>query len=152
MFNREETIKVLHYYAIGLESGAFNHEIHAKIYGAKGFKKIEEKLNRHAAEEREFVGKFMKRILELGGTIQHDVPPVFPVIDDIKKYFEHELNMQKTGVENIGRLLKNVDFDLTSRKLMEDNYKSEEDDLYWYQEELEIIENIGLQNYLSKQV
>ena len=60
--------------------------------------------------------------------------------------------MQKTGVENIGKLLKDVDFDLTSRKLMEDNYKSEEDDLYWYQEELEIIENIGLQNYLSKQV
>jgi len=35
---------------------------------------------------------------------------------------------------------------------MVEYYKDEEEDLYWTESQLELIENIGLQNYLNNQL
>lgn len=49
-------------------------------------------------------------------------------------------------------MLNDARDDLTTFDLLKDYYKDEEEDMYWGEQQLEVIETIGLQNWLIKQV
>ena len=42
--------------------------------------------------------------------------------------------------------------DLSTFDMLKDYYKNEEEDMYWAEQQLELIEKIGLQNWLTMQV
>lgn len=43
-------------------------------------------------------------------------------------------------------------FDIATYDILKEYYLDEEEDLYWSQQQVELIERIGLQNYLAKQL
>ena len=47
-------------------------------------------------------------------------------------------------------MLNDARDDLTTCDLLKDYYKDEEEDMYWDEQQLEVIETIGLQNLLIK--
>lgn len=67
MSNKEKTIKSLQFFVTELSSSALSHEIHGRIFNSQGFTKLGKKYIDHATEEREWVSKFIDRILDLGG-------------------------------------------------------------------------------------
>ena len=80
------------------------------------------------------VEKFTERILDLGGDVKAD------------------LAIQEPGVELLMKCMEGVKDDPTTYDLLKDYLKDEEEDLYWSQGAVELIEKIGTQNWLLLQL
>lgn len=150
--NKQEVIKNLQYLVDGLSAGALNHEIHSRVFGAQGFSKLEQKYKEHANEERDFVVKFIDRIIDLGGVVEQNQSEALPVFQDFKEYLEHDLQVQKDGVAMLVDCVKLDKLDIASYELLKEYYLDEEEDLYWMEQQLELMERIGYQNYLLQQL
>ena len=49
--NKEQSVKLLSYYANELNAQAFAHKVQGKVFAAQGFEKLGEKYAEHAVEE-----------------------------------------------------------------------------------------------------
>ena len=49
-------------------------------------------------------------------------------------------------------VVKAAQCDLTTFEILSEYYKDEEKDMYWAEQQLELIEMIGKQNWLAKQI
>ena len=150
--NKQEMIKQLQYLVDALNAGAFNHEIHAHIFGSQGFNKLAEKYQEHAKEERDFAAKFINRIIDLGGKVEQNAAESMPVCEEFKDYLAAEIKSQSEGVAMLADCVKPENFDIASYELLKEYYLDEEEDLYWMEQQCELIERIGYQNYLVKQM
>ena len=106
MANKEETIQSLQYFVNGLSILATSHEIHGRIFNSQGFSKIKKKYIDHATEERGWVGKFIDRILDLGGCVKQENVPEYPVIYDIYEFLKKYL---ETSLKSLERLDEYID-------------------------------------------
>lgn len=148
MSNKEETIKVLQMIVTELSANSFQHRIQSKIFGAQGFSKLQEKYAEHATEELEFVEQFMDRILDLGGTIVQEQQPSKPIYDDVLEFIKADYQVSVDGIKTITELMESDIFDITTYDLMKEYLKDEEEDMYWSEGQIELVEKIGLQNFL----
>ncbi len=148
MSNKEETIKVLQMIVTELSANSFQHRIQSKIFGAQGFSKLEEKYAEHATEELEFVEQFMDRILDLGGTITQEQQPSKPIYNDVLEFIKADYQVSVDGIKTITELMESDIFDITTYDLMKEYLKDEEEDMYWSEGQIELVEKIGLQNFL----
>lgn len=152
MSNKTKTLEVLQQVITGLEGQSLTHRYEAKLFSAAGFSKIAEKYADHATEERDFVDKFIDRLLDLGGELKQGGAPVAPLTDDIVEFLKYDRKTSIDGLELIGNILASGDLDLTTYELMKEYYMDEEEDLYWTENQLDLIEAIGKQNYLAKKL
>jgi len=152
MANKEETLKVLQMIVTELSSNSMQHRFQAKIFGAQGFSKFEEKYMGHATEEIEFVEQFMDRIMDLGGTLVQQEMPAQKLYEDVEEYLKSDLKVSVDGIKTIVDLMESGIFDITTYDLMKEYLKDEEEDMYWTESQLELIEKIGIQNYLNNQL
>ncbi|MBQ3845570.1 MAG: hypothetical protein II817_11450 [Bacteroidales bacterium] len=104
------------------------------IFKAQGIAKLGQKYIGHFNEEMGWVEKFTERILDLGGDVKAD------------------LAIQEPGVELLMKCMEGVKDDPTTYDLLKDYLKDEEEDLYWSQGAVELIEKIGTQNWLLLQL
>lgn len=65
---------------------------------------------------------------------------------------EADKNESVTGIQKIVELMESGIFDITTYDIMREYLKDEEEDLYWTEAQLELIEKIGIQNYLVQQL
>lgn len=148
MSNKEETIKVLQMIVTELSANSFQHRIQSKIFGSQGFSKLKEKYAEHATEELEFVEQFMDRILDLGGTITQEQQPSKPIYNDVLEFIKADYQVSVDGIKTITELMESDIFDITTYDLMKEYLKDEEEDMYWSEGQIELVEKIGLQNFL----
>jgi len=152
MANKEETLKVLQMIVTELSANSMQHRFQAKIFGAQGFTKLEEKYQEHATEEIEFVEQFMDRIMDLGGTLVQEQQPAKELYEDVLDFLKADLQISVDGIKSIVDLMESGIFDITTYDLMKEYLKDEEEDMYWTGGQLELIEKIGIQNYLVQQL
>lgn len=152
MANKEETIKTLQMIVTELSSNSMQHRFQSKIFGAQGFTKLEEKYQEHATEELDFVEQFMDRIMDLGGTLVQEQMPAKELYEDVEEFLKSDLQVSIDGIKAITELMESGIFDITTYDLMKEYLKDEEEDMYWSESQLELIEKIGIQNYLVKQL
>lgn len=152
MSNKEETIKILQQIVTELTSNSIQHKFQAKIFGSQGFAKLEEKYQGHATEESEFVEQFMDRIIDLGGSLVQEQIPAKELYEDIEEFLKSDLKVSIDGIKAIVDLMESGIFDITTYDLMKEYLKDEEEDMYWTESQLELIEKIGIQNYLVQQL
>ena len=126
--NANNSIQALQFFVTGLSNGAFAHLVQGKHFDSMGFKTLGKKYTDHYSEEMGWVEKFMTRINDLGGEVK---------IEDQKGR-----ELVKDPVEYV-----KADYDLMKAYLAD-----EEEDLYWSQEQVEMVEMIGRQNWLYKQL
>ncbi|MBO7463512.1 MAG: hypothetical protein J6T96_13035, partial [Bacteroidales bacterium] len=63
-----------------------------------------------------------------------------------------DLKIQEEGVEMLYKCVETLTGDPTTYDIMKGYLADEEEDLYWSQNALELIECIGVQNWLVKQL
>lgn len=149
---KEHVIKQLQGLVDQVLAGAQNHEIHSHIFYAQGFAKLGDKYKSHAQEERDFVIKLINRILDLGGKVEQNASESMPVYEDVREYLAYEAEAQAVGVAGLAECLQAQQFDITSYELLKEYYIDEEEDLFWMEQQLELIERIGYENYLIQQL
>ena len=103
-------------------------------------------------EEMEWVEKFNERILDLGGNIKFDGAKSRELISNPIDYIKADLDIQKAGVELLYKCSETLINDPTTYEIMVAYLKDEEEDLYWSQGAIDMIECIGAQNWLFTQL
>ena len=149
---KQKTIEALQFFVTGLSEGAFVHKMQGQIFNAKGFTKLGQKYIDHFNEEMGWVEKFTERILDLGGEIKFEGMKSRDLICDPVEYIKADLAIQVQGVDILRKCMATLADDPTTYDILKAYLLDEEEDLYWSEGALELIENIGKQNWLLLQL
>lgn len=152
MENKEMMIAGLQSIVTGLSQQADGHVIQSRIFAGKGFSKLADKYAGHATEERGYVDQCIDRILDLGGEVKNEAKETAPVYANPIEWIKYDLEVSKAGLAGLGKLIELAVKDPTTFELLVAYYKDEEEDLRWSEQQLELIEMIGEQNWLIRQL
>ena len=103
------------------------------------FSKLGEKYAEHAAEERGYVDKCIDRILDLGGTVKNGAKKEAPVYTDVTEWIKYDLQVSKDGLAWLKTLVEEARDDCTTFDMLKEYYQDEEEDLYWAEQQLELM-------------
>ena len=135
-----------------LTGSAFVHKMQGQLFKSQGFTKLGQKYIDHYTEEMEWVEKYTDRMLDLGCVPEVKVCSQTALIEDPKTYIEADCKLQKEGVEVLYKVMPTLATDPTTYDITKAYLLDEEEDLYWDEEQLDLIEKIGYQNWLVKQL
>ena len=150
--DNQKSIQALQAYATGLAAQSLQHKIQGKLFASQGFSKLGEKYAEHAEEEMGWVDKFIDRIIDLGGQPKVEAAPAIPVTDDPVEYIKADVEVSRREVPVLMQLTTSLSDDFKTYDLLRDYALDEEEDMYWSEQQLELIAKIGLQNWLVKQL
>ena len=148
----KKSIEALQFFVTGLTEGALVHKMQGQIFKSQGFAKLGEKYINHFNEEMGWVEKFVERMLDLGGNMKFDGAKARDLICDPLEYIKADLEIQKAGVDLLYKCCETLINDPTTYDIMKAYLADEEEDLYWSEGTLEMIEKIGKQNWLFTQL
>nr|WP_292165564.1 ferritin-like domain-containing protein [Butyrivibrio sp.] len=148
----ENIIKGLQAIVTDLAQQADGHAIQSKIFGSLGFSKLADKYDEHATEERGYVDKCIDRILDLGGEVKNEDKKATPTYTDPVEWIKYDLKVSVDGLASLKELVECSRSDYNTYDILSDYYKDEEEDMYWGQQQLDLIAKIGVQNWLTKQL
>jgi len=149
---KKKTIEALQFFVTGLSEGALVHKMQGQIFNAEGFTKLGQKYIDHFNEEMGWVEKFTERILDLGGEIKFEGMKSRDLICDPVEYIKADLAIQVQGVDILRKCMATLADDPTTYDILKAYLKDEEEDLYWSEGAVELIEKIGTQNWLLLQL
>ncbi len=150
--DKQNSLKAIQLFATGLAEGAYVHKLQGQLFKSKGLNKLGDKYINHFSEEMGWVEKFIDRILDLGGEIKFEGMKERALVDDPVAYIQEDLKIQEAGVDMLYKCMETLINDPTTYEIMKDYLKDEEEDLYWSQNALELVERIGKQNWYFTQV
>lgn len=90
----------------------------------------------------------MERILDLGGELKNEGRDSIPVCLDPIEWIKYDLQVSVNGLAYLASIIELAKNDLTTFDLLKDYYKDEEEDMYWGETQLDLVEKVGIQNYL----
>ena len=135
-----------------LSESSFVHKMQGLLFKSQGFEKLGQKYLDHYAEEMEWVEKYANRMMDLGCVPQIKLHQEGNLIEDAKAYIEADLKLQREGVEKLYQMMPALAADPTTYDITKAYLADEEEDQYWSEEQLDMIEKIGLQNWLMRQM
>lgn len=94
----------------------------------------------------------MTRINDLGGLVKIENQAGREIVKDPVDYVKADLDLQEKGIKILYYSLTKLKDDPTTYELLKEYLADEEEDLYWSKGQLEIIDMIGRQNWLAKQL
>ncbi len=150
--DKKKSIEALQFFVTGLTEGAFVHKVQGHIFKSQGFTKLGDKYLGHYTEEMGWVEKFIERIIDLGGEVKVEAMKARELVNDPVDYIKEDLTIQEAGVELLYKCVATLTEDPTTYDIMKGYLADEEEDLYWSQGQLELIEKIGKQNWLNNQL
>ena len=145
-----QTLQVSQLIVNELTGSAFVHKMQGQLFKSQGLARLGEKYIGHYAEEMAWVEKYTDRMLDLGCVPEVKVHNETKLIEDPKAYIEADLKLQREGVETLYRLMPALATDPTTYDITKAYLLDEEEDQYWDEEQLDLIEKIGYQNWLMK--
>ena len=150
--DKKKSIEALQFFATGLTEGALVHKLQGQIFKSQGFEKLGQKYVDHFNEEMEWVEKFYNRILDLGGEVKFEGAKSRELVTNPIDYIKADLAIQEQGVDLLYKCMETLHDDPTTYDIMKAYLADEEEDLYWSQGALDLINCIGAQNWLFTQV
>ena len=148
----KKSIEALQFFVTHLTEGALVHKMQGQIIKSLGFGKLGEKYIGHFGEEMGWVEKFVDRILDLGGEVKFEGNQPREMVCDPVEYVKADLAIQGPGVEMLRKCMEGVCDDPITYDLLKAYLVDEEEDLFWSQDQIDLIEMIGVQNWLVKQM
>ena len=128
---------------------------HSRMYEDWGLGVLSERIMHESEEELEHADTLIKRILFLDGTPDLSVRAGLKIGSTVAEMMANDLELEIS----VARELKDViqlaeaEKDFVTREILEDMLKTtEEDHMYWLETQLELIEKIGIQNYMQSKL
>jgi bacterioferritin len=154
MQGKPEVIEALNR-ALTIELTAINQYFcQAKMCMNWGYRKLGAKHYEESMGEMRHAEKLIDRILFLEGVPEIARYDVIRVGTDVKEQFENDLKLELSGVA-----LYNEAIDLCSRvkdngtrEILEPILSESEEHVDWLETQLHLLEQVGLQNYLTEQI
>jgi len=151
----QKIIDTLNKLLTGEMSAADQYFIHSRMYQDWGLDKLYERLKHEAEEELLHATQLVERILFLEGTPDVASREALRIGKDVPEMLKNDLTYEL----EVGAALKEAiaicetHKDYQTREVLEVLLKdTEEDHTYWLEQQLGLIDKIGLQNYLQSQM
>lgn len=129
--------------------------IHSRMYDDWGFKKLFERIDHEFDDEKQHASLLIERILFLEGTPDLSKRDPLLVGSDVPTMLENDLKIEY----QVDALLKDTmalceqEQDYVTRNILQTLIdETEMDHAYWLEQQLGLIQKIGLQNYLQSQM
>lgn len=129
--------------------------IHSRMYEDWGFQKLYERIDHEMEDEKGHADGLIKRMLFLEGTPDLSKRDPLAVGSTVPEMLQNDLKLEK----EVSTILKKVIAycesvkDYVTRELLEKMLEdTEEDHQFWLEQQLGLIQRIGLQNYLQSQM
>jgi len=148
----EKVIAGLQQIVTDLAQQADGHAIQSRIFASEGFSKLADKYAEHAVEERGYVVKCIDRLLDLGCEVKLEAKKEGPVCKDPVDWVKYDLQVSIDGLAWLKEIVEEAREDYTTFDILKEYYQDEEEDMYWGQAQLDMIECIGVQNWLLQQM
>ncbi len=148
----EKVIAGLQTIVTDLAQQADGHAVQSRVFASEGFSKLADKYAEHATEERGYVDQCIDRLLDLGADVKLEAKQAAPVYTDPVEWVKYDLQVSKDGLAWLKDLTEAARDDYTTYDILKAYYQDEEEDLYWGENQLELIEKIGVQNWLVQQL
>lgn len=128
---------------------------HSRMLEDFGLNKLAERLKHESEEELEHADVLIKRMLFLEGKPDLSKRNALNIGDDVVPMFENDLAVEYSVAEELRSAIKlceeNQDYQ-TRANLMPLLKDTEEDHMYWLEQQLGLIQRVGLQNYCQSQM
>lgn len=129
--------------------------IHSRRYLDWGYHKLYERINHEMEEETEHADWLINRMLFLEATPDLSKPDKLKTGDDVPAMLKADLEVEYYVAEALRKAIKTCekaqDYD-TRRILMQLLKDTEEDHAYWLEQQLRLIDTLGLPLYLQSQM
>jgi len=137
------------------ELSAINqYMVHSEMCDNWGYERLHKRVERRAIDEMRHAEKLIARILFLEGTpIVTRLNPIH-IGPDVKRQFEHDVEAEVGAIRAYNAAIVKVGElgDFGTRELLESILKEEEDHLDWLEAQLDQIRQMGVENYLARQI
>ena len=129
--------------------------IHAKMCKDWGYLRLAAHVHHESIDEMKHADEIIERILFLQGIPNVQRYNKITVGETVKEQFELDLKMEYDAVARFRKAIKvarDEEGDETTGLMLEKMLASEEEHVDWLETQLELINQVGLQNYLSQQI
>jgi bacterioferritin len=128
--------------------------VHSEMCANWGYERLHEAIEKRAITEMKHAEKLIERILFLDGIPVVSKLNKIEIGSDVKAQFENDLDAERMAVQayNEGIQLAVESGDNGTRALLESILTDEEDHVDWLEAQLDQIEQIGIENYLTEQM
>ena len=155
MKGSKKIVDRLNHLLSGELTAADQYFTHSRMYEDWGLGVLSERIKHESEEELEHADTLIKRILFLDGTPDLSVRTGLKIGSTVAEMMANDLELEIS----VARELKDViqlaeaEKDFVTREILEDMLKTtEEDHMYWLETQLELIEKIGIQNYMQSKL
>lgn len=148
---KQANVEALQAILSGLMSGSQMHYMHAVINRKKGFTKLADRMMEEYNEEVASIADFANRLLDMGVTPKVEAAS-YPVYDKVEEQLRNECKTQWEGVEMLNKMYQYLEFDVVTDNLFTEYIEDETEHAVWLQQQVDLIDAIGIQNYLAKQM
>ncbi len=128
--------------------------LHAKMYDDWGMTKLAAHEREESVDEMKHAEALMERILFLGGLPNMQDLGKLYVGQEVREMLECDLKLEMEAVPNLRAAIAFSENcgDYVSRELFEDILTSEESHIDWLETNLELIDRMGVENFIQAQV
>jgi len=140
---------------LGNELVAINqYFLHSRMYGNWGLKELEEHSYHESIDEMKHADKLVKRILFLEGLPNLQHLGKLLIGENTLEMLQCDLKLEQKGLPDLREGIAHCESvaDYVSRDLLKDILKGEEDHIDWLETQLDLIDHVGLPNYLQSKM
>ena len=129
--------------------------IHSRMYDDWGLNKLYERLNHEMEEETQHSDWLIKRILFLEGVPCMTKRRDLLIGSDLRSMISNDLTLELEVVSSVRSAIAvcESEADYQTREILEKLlFDTEEDHVYWLEQQLGLMDKIGMQNYYQSQM
>jgi bacterioferritin len=129
--------------------------IHSRIYEDWGLQRLYERIKHETEEERQHADKLIRRMLFLEATPDLSKRDALHVGTDAPSMLQNDLQLEYDVAQALKEAIAccEAEQDYQTRQILwELLADTEEDHAYWLEQQLGLIDKVGLQNYLQSQM
>ena len=128
--------------------------LHARMYKNWGLKKLDEHEYRESVDEMKHADKLIERTLFLEGLPNLQELNKLMIGENVQEMIKCDLRLEMMAYPVLKEAIEYCETcgDFVSRELFEEILEGEEEHINWLETQLELIQKVGLQNYIQSQM